>query len=188
MIAARQKFRPFHFRNTAGAMLCAAAVIALQGLPAGAQSLAPGFSDPKGIDVAIAEFVGAAIGEPGGARHTVDRRLKLAVCSAPLAIDWHGKRRDTVKVACPDRGGWQIFMAIAQVSAEAEEPANAVPVVQRGDGVNIVVRGKGFSVAQTGEALEGGAVGDWIRVRPGDARDALQAQVERPGLVIVPAG
>ncbi len=188
MIAARKKNRLFRFRSAAGASLCAAAAIALHGQTAAAQGQAPAYTDPRAVDAAIADFVGAANGEPGGARHVVDRRLKLSVCSAPLALDWHGKRRDTVKVGCPDRGGWQIFVAIAPAAGEAGEQAETVPIVNRGDAVSIMVRGNGFSVTQAGEALEGGAAGDWIRVRPTETRDALHARVERPGLVIVPAG
>jgi flagella basal body P-ring formation protein FlgA len=51
----------------------------------------------------------------------------------------------------------------------------------------IAVRGRGFSVQQPGEAVEGGAVGDWIFVRTAPKAEALRARIERPGLVVIPA-
>lgn len=188
MMIPRMLFRPSLAGSAAALMLCAAAAATVShSQPAHAQLSSSVYVDPQRIDSAIAAFVGASPGEAGGARHIVDRRLKLAVCSAPLVTEWHGQRRDTVKVRCPERGGWQIFVAVAPARGAEGVSAVAEPVVNRGDVVSIVVRGNGFSVAQAGEALEGGAPGDWIRVKPAQARDPLHAQVERPGLVIVPA-
>jgi flagella basal body P-ring formation protein FlgA len=51
-----------------------------------------------------------------------------------------------------------------------------------------MVRGRGFSVQQQGEAMESGAVGEWIFVRTARKAEALRARIERPGLAVVPAG
>ena len=51
-----------------------------------------------------------------------------------------------------------------------------------------MVRGRGFSVQQPGEAMEGGAVGDWIFVRTARKAEPLRARIERPGLAVIPAG
>jgi flagella basal body P-ring formation protein FlgA len=59
-----------------------------------------------------------------------------------------------------------------------------------------LVRGRGFTVQQSGEAVEGGSIGDWIAVRTdprpgsrGSARgEAIRARIERPGLAVIPAG
>lgn len=174
-----------NLRARAGVLGVAAAVF-LQINPLQAQTAR--YIDAQAIDTAVSEFVGALAGAPGGARQIVDRRLKLAACSTPLDVDWHGKGRDTAKVECTDAGGWRIFVAISPSPAAAGNLESAAPVIKKGDMVSIVVRGNGFSVAQGGEALEGGAEGEWIRVRAAEARDALHARVERPGLVVVPAG
>jgi len=157
----------------AAAALCATA----------APAVAAGFADPAAIDSAVAQFTGAGIGAPGGARSPVDRRLRLAQCAAPFALEWYGKSRETVLVRCPEAGGWRIFVPLA---AGGSRPAGAVgpDVITRGEVVTITVRGSGFTLSRQGEAMEAGAVGEWIRVRAVDKRgDPLRAQVLRPGLV-----
>ncbi|WP_416385499.1 flagella basal body P-ring formation protein FlgA [Tsuneonella sp. CC-YZS046] len=57
-------------------------------------------------------------------------------------------------------------------------PAGRFP----GDSVNVTLSGPGFSVSQSAEALEAGAVGEWVRVRIGKDTE-LRAQVLRPGAV-----
>jgi flagella basal body P-ring formation protein FlgA len=141
---------------------------------------AAGFADPGDIDQQVVRFTGAPIGSDGGARLPVDRRLKLARCEAPLALEWYGKKRDTELVRCPVAGGWRLFVPVeAGHGAVAGEP-----VVARGEGVSIVVQGRGFTLSRQGEALEGGAVGEWIRVRPAGSRtDPVRARVLEPGKV-----
>lgn len=141
--------------------------------------------DPAAIDRAVMEFTGAAIGQPGGARLPVDRRMRLNACGVPLQLEWYGKNRDSVQVQCPD-AGWRIFVAVAQVP-QAEEPGTGEIVVSRGETVAIVVEGGGFSLTRQAVALEEGAIGSWIKVRPAQDRKAepVRAQVVRPGQVTV---
>jgi len=156
------------------------AVAATVLLGAAAPGLAAGFADPAAIDRAVAQFTGAEIGTPGGARLPVDRRLRLAPCAAGIALEWYGRGRDTVLVRCPDQGGWRIFVPLG---AGASQQGGA-DVVSRGDMVTIAVRGSGFTLSRQGEALEAGSVGEWIRVKPADKRsEPLRAQVMRPGVV-----
>lgn len=147
----------------------AAAVLALLAAPA----LASPPADLAAIDRAVAAFAGQTA-------PPVDRRLRLAACAVPLALGWYGARRESVQVACPVHGGWRIFVPIAAV-------AGSGPVAQaitRGDAVSITVSGGGFAVSQPGEALEGGAVGAWIKVRSLNPKaPAMRARVIRPGLV-----
>lgn len=156
------------------------AVPMICGVPAHAN----GFTDPAVIDRAVSEFTGAALGAPGGARMAADRRLQLASCTAPLAVSWHSPAQTAVRVECPDAGGWRIFIAVNPPTVSAV----ATPVVKRGDALTIVVRGRGFSVQQAGEAMESGAIGDWIDVRTGRKAQPLRARIERPGLAAIPAG
>ncbi|OJU60990.1 MAG: hypothetical protein BGO08_12785 [Altererythrobacter sp. 66-12] len=158
-------------------LLAAAAVLA-----AGAPAVAAGFADPAEIDQAVARFTGASIGAEGGARLPVDRRLKLARCEAPLALEWYGRYRDTVLVRCPETGGWRLFVPVETTVAPAAAPKAAA--VARGESVAIVVQGKGFTLSRKGEALEGGAVGEWIRVRPAGTRtDPVRLRIVEPGKV-----
>ena len=135
------------------------------------------------IDAAVAGFAGAGVGLPGGALLPVDRRLRLVACAQSLDLSWRDSRRDTVLVQCPTPGGWHIFVPV--------RAAGGGPVaVARGEEVTISVTGDGFSVSQSGEAVDGGALGEWIRVRAvkdGSTRgDAMRARIVRPGEVEVP--
>ena len=56
---------------------------------------AAGLADLDAIDRQVAAFTGAAVGQPGGAAAPVDRRLRLQTCTAPLAVNWNGLRRDS---------------------------------------------------------------------------------------------
>ena len=143
-------------------------------------ALAQTTADLGAVDRAVAQFTGAAQGQPGGAAMLADRRLRLSPCRVPLALGWHGLRRDSVEVLCPGPGGWKLYVPIAGAGAAAAAPH----AVSRGDAVSVTVLGDGFAVSQAGEALEGGAVGTWIKIRtqsPG--APALRARVLRPGAV-----
>lgn len=152
--------------------------LALAAFVAGPALAAPaGLADLAAIDAQVAAFA-------GGTAVPVDRRLRLVACATPLALSWRGARRDTVLVQCPDPGGWRLFVPVAGGGAAGDA---GEPVVLRGDAVIVTVRGEGFSVSQPAEALEPGVAGAWIRVRPGDRKDAVRARVVRPGLVEIPA-
>ena len=134
------------------------------------------------IDNAVAAFTGQPIGVPGGAAQPVDRRLRLGLCSAPLALSWYGASQTSVLVSCPDAASWRVFVPVVQ--ARRETPAAVA--VAKGEGVTIIVAGDGFSVSQPGEALDAGAVGAWIRVRTNAKADPVRARIVRPGQVELP--
>lgn len=164
--------------------LIAASALAL---PAAAQDSR--FADPAAIDAEVSAFTGAPLGTPGGARHPVDRRLRLAACAQSLDLAWHGRRADMVRVECNAGTSWRIFVPVnADASGAGSVAAAPVAVVERGQVIGIVIEGRGFSVAQQGEALENGAIGQWIRVRPEGQREALRARIETPGRAVIPVG
>ena len=152
--------------------------LAFAPLPASAAAA----TDLAMIDSAVAAFTGQPIGVSGGAAQPVDRRLRLASCSAPLALAWYGNAQTSVLVSCPDAGGWRVFVPVVQARREA---ASAIAVA-RGEGVTISVAGDGFSVSQPGEAMDAGAIGAWIRVRTNAKADPVRARIVRPGLVELP--
>lgn len=149
---------------------------------------AGGFTDPAAIDRAVVAFTGAGIGAPGGPRLPADPRLRLAACAAPLAVAWHGTARQSVRVECPGPQTWRIFVAVDNAAGASAAGTRAAPAIKRGDALTIMVRGRGFSVQQSGEAMENGAVGDWIFVRSARKAEPLRARIERPGLAVIPAG
>lgn len=154
-----------------------------------AAAISGGFADLDTVDRQVAAFTGAPVGQPGGAVTPVDRRLRLQPCRSGLALSWRTTAQDNVVVQCGDANGWRLFVPVRRVAVVA---AQAAPVdVSRGDAVSIAVSGEGFSVTQPGEALESGAIGAWIKVRPAGAaanarNQTMRARIERPGLVSVP--
>lgn len=159
-----------------------------------AAPIAASHADPAALDREVARFTGAAIGAPGGASRPIDRRLRLASCTGEIVLDWRTTRRDTVIVRCTDAGGWRLFvpvMAAATGGSPAASSAAGAPAVSRGDAVSLSVTGRGFAVSRPAEALEAGAVGDWIRVRPVTERrfaeEPVRARIVRPGVVSLPA-
>lgn len=150
------------------------------------------YTDPAAIDRAVARFTGAGIGEVGGARLPADRRLRLAPCAQPLGVQWHGRAKTIVQVRCPGPDSWRIFIATRSPPQEAA----AAKVVARGDPITVLIRGRGFTVQQSAEAMESGAIGDWIAVRTQSGPQTrtragagtIRARIERPGLAIIPAG
>jgi len=135
------------------------------------------FADPAQIDREVATFLGVPESSAGSAFIPVDRRMRLASCTQPLALDWQGNRRDSVLVQCP--GVWKIYVRTA-----AQPNMANVGAVKRGQPVSVSVRGSGFTVSQTAQALEDGAIGDWVRIRIGKDNE-VQARVTRPGAVSI---
>jgi flagellar basal body P-ring formation protein FlgA len=150
-------------------------------------------ADLPAIDAQIAEFTGAERGEIGGAILPVDRRLRLAPCLAELNMSWRNARHDSLLVQCPTAGGWKLFVpikpAVIAPVAAVVAPLRVIAVA-RGEVVSVAVNGEGFTVSQPGEAMEAGALGEWVRVRmvkEGSPRgEPMRAQVVRPGLLAVP--
>ena len=137
------------------------------------------------IDRAVADFTGATIGQPGGAKLPVDRRLRLASCNAPLDLQWFGRDQRSVQVACPT-AGWRIYVAVdaGTGGGHGASPQYGQALVKRGENVSILVRGSGFTLTRQGSAVEDGAQGEWIKVRAtGQRTETLRAMVIRPGQV-----
>ena len=144
-----------------------------------APALAQPFADLDAIDRQVAAFIGINPAQMAGAFAPVDRRLRLNACARPLSLAWNGNRRETVLVQCPIAGGWKLYVPIFMASAGTMV---APPVVMKGDAVTVTVKGNGFSVSQAGEALDAGAIGEWIRVKIGKDGE-VRAQILRPGAV-----
>lgn len=143
-------------------------------------ALAQAIADLDAVDRAVAQFTGVPLGQPGGAAMPIDRRLRLTPCRVPLALAWHGLRRESVEVQCPMPGGWRLYVPLAGAGPAAMQS----DAITRGDAVTVTVMGQGFAVSQNGEALENGPVGAWIKIRTGGSgAPVLRARVLRPGAV-----
>jgi flagella basal body P-ring formation protein FlgA len=154
------------------ALLCSAPVFA------------QGFQNLDQIDSLVAQTVGANIGEPGGARSAVDRRLRLAACPQTPAIE--GPVFGAAVVRC-DRLGWRIRVPLALAPAgQAGVPQQHAALIKKGDPVQLVAGDSTFSVTRTMIADEDGAVGDMIRVREDKTTPPVAGRVEPSGVVRIP--
>ena len=85
--------------------------------PAAAQTA---FQDTAGLDRAVASFTGHSIGEEGGARTAIDRRLKLAQCPT-VALSWHGINHDAVTVTCSGPN-WHVYVSVVMTAVQPRSP------------------------------------------------------------------
>ena len=160
---------PILSRALAAVLLVAAAA------PAAAQT---GQSTAE-LDLLVADFTGAPIGQPGGAARALDPRLKLARCPERPIASWYGTARQSLRVDCPVPGGWTVYVPLVQAARQQA-------VVARGDLVSVEVSGHGFVIASRGEALAAGAPGDVVSVRTQDGSGqgrTISGRVLGPGRV-----
>lgn len=159
-------------------------------LLAASPAMAAGFQDTASLDRAVAAFTDRAIGAEGGARTSVDARLKLAQCPT-VALSWRTAAHDAVVVACsgPD---WRIYVPVRMVAgttASATSAAVAVKaeaVIRRGDPVVIEAGSEGFSISREGVAMGDAAPGARFLVRVEDSRAPVQAVAVAGGRATLP--
>jgi flagellar basal body P-ring formation protein FlgA len=107
----------------------------------------------------------------------LDRRLRLAKCPEPLAIET--QRFDAVSVGCASLG-WKIRVPLARLLARETQ---AEPVIARGDAVEIIYEDAEFAASTTGVAVDDGAVGETIHVKITSSAAAIAGRVSGPGEV-----
>lgn len=165
--------------------------ILIAALPAVATAQAGPFQDLAALERRLAIALGADIGQPGGPAAPIDRRMKLAACPAPVAIE--PPFAGAVVLRCAEVG-WRVRVPLlargAQMQqaamASAPRPARADPVIRRGDPVEIRAGQPGFSVSSQMIADQDGAPGDRIRVRADAKSRPIIVEVVDIGLVRVP--
>ena len=160
------------FRHLAAALACAA-------VPAAAA--APQFEPLDRLEAGIVSTLGAPIGQAGGPAQPIDRRLKLAACpqSPEIAVPTPA----SAIVRCSEMG-WQIYVPLVRKAA-AQAEGTAVPLVRKGDEVELVVNGDGFTVTSAAVAQQDGAQGELIRVRASPKSAPVTGQVSRRGQVVM---
>lgn len=142
------------------------------------------------IDVLVAATMGAEIGEPGGARSAVDRRLKLKAC--PVALEVTGPDLGAAAVRCPSLG-WRIRVPL-DLAAEREQAAAAraphsrsgslqqgVEGIKRGEPILLTVERPMFSLSRVMIADKDGRVGEVISVRDEPKGKPIFVRIVEPG-------
>lgn len=150
-------------------------------------AFAASFQDLAELDVAVAASMGAEIGQPGGARAPIDRRLKLKPC--PTAATVSGPVMGAAVVRC-DPVGWAIrvplLLGASQKSTSGGANQDSTPAVTRGQAVRLTVEGAGFTLSRTMISDATGKVGDMVSVRENRSAKPILAKVTGVGEVTVP--
>lgn len=162
-------------------------------LAAAAPAAAQDFQSTQLLDAIVAQFTGKTLGEQGGARAPVDKRLKLQSCAAPQ-IEWHSAAKDTVVVRCM-APAWRIFVpvnaapqpkAAPMVAQVPAVPVKAAPVIRRGDPITVEAGSPGFSITRDGVAMGDAAAGARLLVRVDERKPPIQAVAIEPGRARLP--
>ena len=135
------------------------------------------------LDAAIERFLGKEAGQVGGARHVIDRRLKLQVCPEEIAINARDDRQLIVRCAPL---GWRISIPLlAANSSKASLHGNLV-MVARGQPVLLVVNRPGFQISRQMIADRSGKLGDIIPVRSARRSQPIVVEITGAGRVSLP--
>ena len=154
-------------------------------------ALAGTFQDIPSLDRAVVAFTGHALGETGGARATIDTRLKLAPCPT-VSLSWRTEAHDSVVISClgPE---WRVYVPVVgridvatPAAAPAARVAAAPPVIKRGDPVMIEAGSPGFSITREGVAMADAPAGARLLVKVADAKLPVQALAVAPGRATLP--
>jgi flagellar basal body P-ring formation protein FlgA len=137
-------------------------------LAAALASISPAYENLEALDERI-----AAVSE--GAQ-PVDARLKLAVCPTKPIIA--PPVNEAIVVRCEARG-WRLRVPVKS----APQAVAAQILVRKGEMVECIDAGPGFSVSTSMIALEGGALGQAIRVKSLTSASAITATVAARGIV-----
>jgi flagella basal body P-ring formation protein FlgA len=163
----------------------------LLGLAIATPALAGTFQDTAGLDRAVVAFTGHALGETGGARASVDTRLKLAPCPT-VSLSWRTEAHDAVVISClgPE---WRVFVPVVgrievatPAAAAAPKLAAAPAVIKRGDPVMIEAGQDGFSITREGVAIGDAPAGGRVLIRVADAKTPVQAVAVESGRATLP--
>ena len=151
-------------------------------------ALAAPFEDLDRLERRLLTALDAGIGQPGGPVAPIDRRLKLAACPQPVAIDPPALGAVALRCAAT---GWRIRVPLVRLSGLTATtagiaPVREEPVVRRGDPVELVAGTRGFSVSASAIAQEDGAPGSRIRVKADPKQPPVFAEVIGAGRVRLP--
>jgi flagella basal body P-ring formation protein FlgA len=158
--------------------------------PAAAQTA---FQDTAGLDRAVASFTGHSIGEEGGARTAIDRRLKLAQCPT-VALSWHGINHDAVTVTCSGPN-WHVYVPVVMAAVQPKSPSIAPTVIMavrpeivihRGDPVMVEASQAGFTISREAIAQGDAAAGQRFMAKGQGDKQSFQAVAIDSGRATLP--
>lgn len=153
---------------------------------------APGFQSTEALDRLVEQFAGAPIGQEGGARAAVDKRLKLAPCADPQ-LSWRSAAEDAVVIRCQGPQQWRLFVPVIALPRPATPTRMAAPavvkpdfVIKRGDPIMVEAGAAGFSITREGIAVSDAAAGARVSIKVDDKRPPIAAIAVSPGRARLP--
>ncbi|ATY33024.1 flagella basal body P-ring formation protein FlgA [Sphingomonas psychrotolerans] len=163
-------------------------------LAAATPAAAQDFQSTFVLDTIVAQFTGQPLGEQGGARTPVDKRLKLQSCAAPQ-LEWRSAAKDTVVVRCM-APAWRIYVPVNAIPQPRTAPAvlaqapvvpvKSAPVIRRGDPITVEAGSPGFSITRDGIAMGDAAPGARLMVKVDDKKPPIQAVALESGRARLP--
>lgn len=151
---------------------------------------AGGIENLDALERRLVISLGADIGQPGGPRVAVDRRMKLAACPAEVVIE--PPALGAVALRCVPLG-WRIRVpllaggpAAPVAMAAVAPPVKEEPVIRRGDPVELAAGTATFRVTSEVIAEQDGAPGDHIRVRADRRSPPMLVEVVAAGHARLP--
>jgi len=140
------------------------------------------FEDTTDLDRQVGTYLNANIGDRGGARAPIDRKLKLKRCLTPVKISH--TNRNSLLVSCSG-SGWRIYVPLGVgPSSRSTYSSNAEEfVVLRNQPLTLVVKRPSFSISYSVIAQKNGRIGDYIPVRSSRKSKTLMARVSGNGQV-----
>jgi flagellar basal body P-ring formation protein FlgA len=136
----------------------------------------PAFEAPEQLDAKIAEF----IGHTNMRAAPIDRRLRLAACEQPAAIEWNDSQSLAVRCTAP---AWRLRVPLNDIAAPAAEDTR--PLIRRGESVEARYEADDFDITATLIAMEDGRKGDVIRVKNPATGRASVGTVTGKGIVLL---
>lgn len=129
-------------------------------------------------------FLGKEQGEVGGARQTIDRRLRLKKCPQSPVIE---KRNESLALIRCEPLNWRISVALARQANGVQRSAKSQVIVKRGQPVLLTARKNGFIVSRQMQADRKGGLGDIIPVRATRRSQPIMAEIIGEGRVALPS-
>ncbi|VAV91399.1 hypothetical protein MNBD_ALPHA04-1613 [hydrothermal vent metagenome] len=146
-------------------------------------STAKEFQSLETLDLILQQALGRSIGEAGGPRTNVDRRLKLENCPETPRVDT--RNISNVIIRCTALN-WRISVPLVTATTASRRSFAAEQIIQRGQPVLLVVRQNGFVISRQMIADRKGRLGDVIPVRMTRRSSPILVEITGPGRVTIP--
>ena len=140
------------------------------------------------LDILVAAAMGAEIGEPGGARAPIDRRLKLEAC--PETPQIAGPDLNAAAVRC-NALGWRIRVPLnltesaKAANAQGRNRVAGEAAVKRGEPILLTVERPSFTLSRVMVADKDGRVGEVIPVRDTPRGTPIFVRITEPGMATI---